>query len=182
MDRRIKIHTKKGRTSRKEVSVETVDTVDSTNSETDIQDGKGFVYAPKIFTNPYFGATIPLTETENDEVELTNKNFIGEYCSQCVKRYNRCWCDNSNWDKELMEVEAPKGLTNGPNTNEPNIQRKLNVTVVPIRQPSPSWVEYRRGVTKQDTNKCKSLMEENPIEKLIIKGIGSITTQEFEEM
>ena len=36
-----------------------------------------------------------------------------------------------------MEVETPKGLTNGPNTKQPNIQRKLNVTVVPIREPPP---------------------------------------------
>ena len=35
---------------------------------------------------------------------------------------------------------------------------------------------------KQDTNKHKSLREENPIEKLIIKGIKSITNKEFEEM
>ena len=64
--------------------------MDSTNLETDIQDGEGFAYALKIFINPNFATTIPLTETENDEVELTNKNFIGEYCSECVKRYNRC--------------------------------------------------------------------------------------------
>ena len=86
----------KRRTSRKEVNVETVG---STNSETDIQDGEGFAYAPKIFTNPNFATTIPLTETENDRVELTNNNFIGEYCNECVKRYNRCWCDKSNWDE-----------------------------------------------------------------------------------
>ena len=77
-----------------------------------------------------------------------------------------------------MEVEAPKGLTNGPNTRQPNIQRKLNVTVVPIRQPPPSWVQYR-SIMKQDTNEHKSLREENPIEKLIIKGIRSITIQEL---
>ena len=45
-DRRAKIHTMKRRTSRKE---ETVDTVGSTNSETDIQDGEGIAYAPKFY-------------------------------------------------------------------------------------------------------------------------------------
>ena len=178
VDRRVKVHPKKRRTSRKEV----IDIVDSTNSETDIQDGEGFAYAPKVFTNHNYAATIPLTESENSEVELTNKDFIGEYCGECVKKYDRCWCDKSNWDEELMEVEAPKGLTNGPNTKQPNIQRKRNVTVVPIRQPPPSWVEYRRCITKQDTNEHESLREENPIGKLIIKGIRPITTQEFEEM
>ena len=96
MDRRTKIHTKKWRTSRKQVNVETVDTVDSTNSETDIQDREGFAYVPKIFPNPNYATTIPLTESEGNEVKLTNKNFVGEYCSECVKKYNRCWCDKSN--------------------------------------------------------------------------------------
>ena len=176
-DRRAKIHTKKNRTNRKEVNV---DTVDSTNSETDIQDGGGFAYAPKIFTNPNYAATVPLTESENSEVELTSKNFIGEYCGECAKRYNRCWCGKSNWDEELMEVETSKSLTNSPNTNQLKL---INVTVEPIRQPPLRWVEFRRCVTKQDkTNKCKSLREENPIEKLIIRGIRSITTKEFKEM
>ena len=58
----------------------------------DIQDGEDISFAPKIFTNPEFAATIPLTESEDNQVELTNKNFIGEYCSECVKKYNRCWC------------------------------------------------------------------------------------------
>ena len=44
----------------------------------DIQDGEGFDYAPKIFTSPEFATTIPLTELEDNQVELTNKNFIGE--------------------------------------------------------------------------------------------------------
>ena len=102
MDRRVKIHTKKRRTNRKEVYV---DTVDSTNSETDIQDGEGFAYAQKIFTNPNYATTIPLTESKNSEVELTNKTFIGEYCGECVKRHDRCWCGKSDWDEELVEVE-----------------------------------------------------------------------------
>ena len=87
---------------------------------------------------------------------------------------------NPNWDEEFVEVETPKGLTNSPNTNQ---LKPMNVTVVPIRQPPPSGVEFRRCVTKQNkTNECEDLMEENPIEKLIIRGIRSITTKEFEEM
>ena len=78
-----------------------IDTVDSTNSETDIQDGEGFAYAPKVFTNPNYAVTIPLTELEKSEVELTNTNFIGEYCSECVKKYDRCWCDKSDWDEVI---------------------------------------------------------------------------------
>ena len=167
MDRRTKVHTKKKRTSKKDIEVETVD---STNSEMDIQDGTDFSYAPKIFTNLEFATTIPLTKLEDNQEALTNKNFIGEYCSECVKKYERCWCFKSNWGDELIEVETP------------NIQKELNVTVVPIRQPLPGWVEYRRCIIKQNTNESDSLREENPIEKLIINGIRSITTKEFEEM
>ena len=54
-DRRAKIHTKKRRTSRKEVEVEMVD---SAKSEMDIQDGEGFGYAPTIFTNPEYAAPL----------------------------------------------------------------------------------------------------------------------------
>ena len=55
---------------------------------------------------------------------------------------------------------------------------------MPIRQPPPGWVEYRRWVTKQTANNSENTnsKEENPIERLIIKGIRSITTKEFEEM
>ena len=70
-DRRVKVHTKKRGTSRKEI----IDTVDSTNSETDIQDGEGFAYTPKICTNTEFATRIPLTKLEDNKVELTNKKF-----------------------------------------------------------------------------------------------------------
>ena len=88
-----------------------VDSVDSTNSEMDIQDGEGFAYASKIYNNPNYAVTVPLTESEDNELELVPKNFIGEYCGECAKRYNRCWCVKSNWDEELKEVEMPKGPT-----------------------------------------------------------------------
>ena len=144
-----------------------------------------FAYAPKIYTNPNYAITVPLTESEDNELELVPKNFIGEYCGECAKRYNRCWCNKSNWNEELMEVETPKGpTTNNPSSDQNNTQKQpINVQLVPIRQPPPGWVEYRRHAVKQSqVNECKNLKEENPIEKLIIKGIRSITTKEFEEM
>ena len=101
-DRRAKIHTKKRNTNRKETV--SVDTLDSTISETDIQDGEGFAYSPKIFTNPKF----PLTE--GDEIEVVNKKIIGEHCEECLKKFDRCWCDRSDCDEELMEVEPPEAL------------------------------------------------------------------------
>ena len=46
------------RTPRREiVNIDT--SVDSSNSETDIQDGEGLDYAPKVFTNPNYAATLP---------------------------------------------------------------------------------------------------------------------------
>ena len=83
--RRAQIHTKKRRMDRKEmVNIDT--SIDSSNSETDTQDGEGFAYAPKIFTNPNYALT------EVSELEVIHKNFIGEYCEECAKRYHRCWC------------------------------------------------------------------------------------------
>ena len=77
-------------------------------------------------------------------------------------------------------METQIGLTNSPNTNKLKL---MNMTVVPIRQPLSGWVEFRKCVTKQNkTNECKDLKGENPIEKLIIREIRSITTIEFKEM
>ena len=89
-DKRFKIHTR--RTTRREVESET-----TSNSETDIQTGKGFAYPPEIYTNQEVAKTIDLTDTDNDEdVETTNPNFIGEFCEQCLKKYNRGWCFKSD--------------------------------------------------------------------------------------
>ena len=61
----------------------------TTSSETDIQDGEGFSSPPKVFTNPEFAKTILLTELDDNEIEVINPNFIGEYCSKCAKKYDR---------------------------------------------------------------------------------------------
>ena len=162
VDKRSKIHTM--RSTRREVESEI-----TSNSETDIQTGKGFAYPPEIFTNPELAKTISLTDTNNDEVEVTNPNFVGEFWEECVKKYNRCWCFKSDWEEDLIEVETPKAPTNKPNSQH------LTMTVMPKRQPPPSWVEFRRQVTKNNK-------DNDPIDKMIIKGIRSITTKEFEEM
>ena len=58
-NRRAKVHTIKRRTPRRETGSK--DTVDdnSNSSETDIPNGEGFGYAPKIYTDPKFAATLP---------------------------------------------------------------------------------------------------------------------------
>ena len=102
---------RRGEQYRREADTETI----TTSSETDIQDGESVFYPPKIFTNPWFAKTIPLTESDDDEIEAINPNFIGEYCSECAKKYNRCWCYKSDWDNDLMEIETPKGPTKQSN-------------------------------------------------------------------
>ena len=72
-DKRSKIHTRRRRTTRKEVDSEMV----KSNSETDIQNGKGFSYPPEVYTNLDLANTILLTDTDND-VDVTNPNFIGD--------------------------------------------------------------------------------------------------------
>ena len=121
-DKRSKIHTKR-RTAR-EVELEI-----TSNSKTDIQTGKGFAYPPEIYTNPEFAKTITLTDMDNDEVEVTNLNFIGEFCKECVKKYNRCWCFKSDCEEDLMDVETPKVLTKSSNSQQ------LTVTVIPKDRP-----------------------------------------------
>ena len=160
-DKQSKFHTKRTREVKSETS----------NSETGVQMGKGFAHPPEIFTNPEFTKTIPLTDTDSEEVEVTNPNFIGEFCSECIKKYNRCWCFKSDWKDNLIEVETPRVLTTKTKINN---SQQLTVTVMPKRQPPPGWAEFRRHVTKKNDN--------DSIDKLIIKGMRSISMQEFEEM
>ena len=83
-----------------------------------------------------------------------------------------------------MKVEPPNGPTNNLSSDQINgAQWPSNLTLVPIRQPPPGWMEYRRHVVNQSkTNGHRKTRDENPIDKIIIKGIRSISTKEFEEM
>ena len=63
----------------------------------------------------------------------------------------------------------PKELT------KPSNSQQLTMTVMPKKQPPPGWTEFRKCVTKNNN-------DNDPIDKLIIKGIRSITMKEFEEM
>ena len=94
---------------------------------------------------------------------------MGEFCSECSPKYNKCWCFKSDWkdDPIEVEVETPMVLT------ETNKTQQLTMTVMPKRQPPPGWVEFRRCVTKKN---------KYPIDKLMIKGIRSISTQEYDKM
>ena len=102
------------RTPRREII--NIDTADHTSSKMDIPNGEGFGYAPKVFTNPNYVATLAQTNTECSDLEVVQNNFIGKYCEKCIKKYDRCWCNGSDWDVDLMEVEQ----TNSPLINLTN--------------------------------------------------------------
>ena len=123
VDKRSKIHTRRT-TARREVDSEMV----TSNSETDIQNGKGSLYPPEVYTNPDLANTIPLTDTDND-VDVTDPNFMGEFCKECVKKYDRCWCYKSDLIEDLIDVETPKAPT-----NKSNDLQNLTITIIPQRQ------------------------------------------------
>ena len=114
-DRRTQIY-KKNRTPKREF-VDIDVQADSTSPETDIPDGEGFAYAPKLFTDPDSAATIPQTETDGNDPKVIQNTFISEYCKRCVTKHNRCWCDGSDLDEDLVEVELPKTPTNDQNND-----------------------------------------------------------------
>ena len=92
--------------------------------ETNIPNGEGFCYTPKVFTDPNVAATLSPTETEHSAPEGPQKNFIGEYCAVCIKKYERCWCNGLDWDADLMDIEPPCSPATYPN-NKPNQQPLL---------------------------------------------------------
>ena len=50
---------------------------------------------------------------------------MGEFCSECSPKYNRCWCFKSGWEDNPVEVEIPLVLT------ETNKTQQLTMTVMP---------------------------------------------------
>ena len=172
-NRRAKVRTIKRRTPRRETGSKDIVVDNSTSSETDIPNG-GFGYAPKIYTDPKLTATLPQIETECDETETAQKDFIGEYCVTCIKKYNRCWCNGLNWDVDLMEVEQPNSPPVNPTDTTNPTKRPNSIKLVSIRQPPPGWSEFRKG-TLNKSNIAS-------LDKIIIMGLRSISTEEFENM
>ena len=113
-NRGAQIHTRRRRTPQKEIKGKDTTIDNSTSSETDIPNGEGFGYVPKNFTDP----NSP-TETEHSAPEGPQKKFIGEYCAICIKKYERCWCNGSDWDADPMDIEQPSSPATNPNkTNQ----------------------------------------------------------------
>ena len=82
-NRRAKVYSIKRRSPRREICSKNTMVDNSTCSEMDIPNGEGFVYAPKIYTDSKFAATLLQIKTECNETKTAQKDFIGEYCAMC---------------------------------------------------------------------------------------------------
>ena len=90
-DRRNSMQTRRRRTPHREVSSHE----DNTTSETDIPVGQGLRYPPQVFMESEFAATVP--QMEEEEEEVSNNKFMGNYCDTCAKcGETRCWCNTSD--------------------------------------------------------------------------------------
>ena len=101
----------------------------NTNSETDVPVGEGLGYHPQVVIDPEYAANISHTADESINVEGNRLNFIGEYCEKCVGTHNRCWCNTSIWDEELVDIE-------NPNNADPNLESK-RPSPTSFKQPPP---------------------------------------------
>ena len=91
-DRRVRIHTRSRKMPKWEQDPSSNDingdSVESTDSGTYIQTGKGLDYPPGIFTDPVYAAKLPSSETEGPQI----LNYVGEYCKDCVTKWSWCIC------------------------------------------------------------------------------------------
>ena len=78
------------------------------------------------------------TEDELSNVEKNRLNFIGEYCEKCVGNHNRCWCNSSNWDEELVDIKSPT------NNADPNLESE-NHLINPLDNPLPDGLNLDKG-------------------------------------
>ena len=110
----------------------------------------------KVLVTP---ADVPHTE---EEVEVNNDKFIGNYCETCDKcGETSCWCNSSDWGEELIDVENP--------TANPTLENKTSCPKS-VRKPPAGWVEHRRRTVKA--------MQENN-RKIVIENCKTISKEEF---
>ena len=156
-DRRSSVHTRRRRTPQREVIVSSHD---NTNSETDVPVGQGLGYPLQVFTDPEFAADIPHTE---EEEEVYNDKFIGNYCETCAQcGETRCWCNSSDWGEQLVDVE-------NPNAN-PTLENKTP-SPKSVRKPPAGWPEFRRRTIS------KAMQENN--RQIVIENCKTISKEEY---
>ena len=109
-----------------------------------------------------------------------------------VLKHNRCWHKGSDWDEDLMKVELPKSPTINQSNKTNTIKHPNSLTLISIRQPPPGCSEFKRSIINKSnnaqmdnenrTNRHGNTIDEIPIDKIVIKGLRSISTREFENM
>ena len=110
----------------------------NTTSETDVPIGQGLRYPPQVFTDAECAATVP--QTEEEEEGVSNNEFLGKYCDLCEKGGETyCWCNSSDWEEGLLNVEQPNAHTN------PSIEKTPSPT---IRKPPAGWAKQRCRVVQ----------------------------------
>ena len=88
-------------------------------SKTDVPVGQEFRYPPQFFTDPRYAAMVPHRE-EEEEVQAGKSKFQGRYCEFCDKcGETHCWCNSSNWEEGLLNVEDPNSTPSIEKTPSP---------------------------------------------------------------
>ena len=160
-DRRSSVHTRRRSTPQREVIMSSND---NTKSETNVPVGQGLGYPSWVFTDPEFAANVShMEEEEVNDVEGSRQRFIGNYCKTCDKcGETRCWCNSSNWGKELVDVE-------NPNAN-PTLENK-KPSPKSIRKPPAGWAEHRRRTVSKATQESNR--------KIVIENCKTISKEEY---
>ena len=127
-DKRSSVRTRRRRTPHREIRSSHEE--NNTTSETDVPVGQGLRYPPQVSTDPECAATVPQTEEE-----VSNNKFLGKNCELCMKcGETNCWCNSSDWEEGLLDIEKPNADTN------PSIEKTPSPTV---RKPLAGWEEQR---------------------------------------
>ena len=143
-DGRSNVRTRKGEAPHKITNMQTKDNT----SETDVPVGQGFRYPPQVFTDPRYAAMVPHMEEEIEEQPGKSK-FLGRYCEFCDKcGETYCWCNSSDWEEGLLNVENP--------SSNPSIERTPSPTKPPV-----GWAAQRcRVVTAASENRQNTEREQ----------------------
>ena len=131
-DRRSNVRTRERKTPHKVTNMQTEDNT----SKTDVPLGQRFRYPPQVFTDPRYAVTVPHTEEEEEQPDKSK--FQGRYCEFCDRcGKTHCWCNSSDWEEGLLDVEKP-----GSN---PSIEKTSSPTV---RKPPAGWATHRHRIVR----------------------------------
>ena len=101
--------------------------------------------------DPEYAATVP--QMEEEEEGVSNNNILGKYCELCEKcGKTYCWCNSSDWEEGLLDVEKPNADIN------PSIEKTPFPTV---RKPPAGWVEQRHRTVQAARENRQNMEIEN---------------------